>query len=331
LLFAPIVRALESRGHDVLVTVRDHAQTVALAHERWPASEVVDGRRPSWRRAATAAELATRAAALARWARRTRPTVALSHNSYAQIVAARAVRVPVVTAMDYEHQPANHVAFRLARRILLPAVLPATTVERQGAAPAKVQRYDGLKEELYLGDFAPDPAILGRLGVERRSVLVVARSGATRAAYHGYEDRLFMAALGRLARRDDATVVVLARHPEHRREIAALDGQNLVLPRSAVDARSLVREADAFIGAGGTMTRESALLGTPTLSVFGGAEPAVDRWLVDRGLLRRLADAAEIDAIAPRSSPPTPLDELRARSERLVDLWAATTLETARP
>src|SRR5204863_9901086 len=223
-LFAPVVRALESAGHEVRVTVRDHAQTVALAHERWPAAEVVDGRRPAWRRAATAAELATRAAALARWARRTRPAVALSHNSYAQIVAARAVGVPAVTAMDYEHQPANHVAFRLARRILLPAVLPATTVERQGAASAKVQRYDGLKEELYLGDFAPDPAILERLGVERRRVLVVARSGATRAAYHGYEDRLFMAALARLARRDDATVVVLARHPEHRREIAALDG-----------------------------------------------------------------------------------------------------------
>jgi len=38
----------------------------------------------------------------------------LSHNSYSQIVAARLLRIPVVTAMDFEHQPANHLAFRLA-------------------------------------------------------------------------------------------------------------------------------------------------------------------------------------------------------------------------
>src|SRR5262249_12426577 len=36
LLFAPIARALEGRGHEVAVTVRDHAQTLELARERWP-------------------------------------------------------------------------------------------------------------------------------------------------------------------------------------------------------------------------------------------------------------------------------------------------------
>jgi len=36
LLFAPIARRLEELGHEVLVTVRDHAQTAELAFERWP-------------------------------------------------------------------------------------------------------------------------------------------------------------------------------------------------------------------------------------------------------------------------------------------------------
>ena len=330
LLFGPVVRELETRGHEVAVTVRDHAQTVELARERWPAAEVVDGRRVSWRRAATPAELATRVVALRRWARRARPHVALSHNSYAQIAAARTARVPAVTAMDYEHQPANHLAFRLASRILLPAILPAETVERQGARAAKVRRYDGLKEELYLADFAPDPEVVRRLDVPRREVLVVARTGATRAAYHGYEDRLFMDALSRLGTRPDVTVVVLARHPEHRRELEQLGVPNLLLPTGAVDARSLVRAADAFVGAGGTMTREAALLGTPTLSVFGGATAAVDAWLEERGLLRRLRAAADVDAIGPRTAPPTPLEELAARGERLVAVFADETVAAAR-
>jgi predicted glycosyltransferase len=191
-----------------------------------------------------------------------------------------------------------------------------------------VRHYDGLKEELYLADFVPDEEILERLGVTRREVLVVARSGATRAAYHGYEDRLFMEALARLGRREDVTVVVLARHPEHRAEIHALGTPNLVLPRGPVDGRSLMRSADAFVGAGGTMTREAALLGTPTLTVFGGAEPAVDRWLEQRGVLRRLHVVTDVDAIGPRETPPTRLEELRARSRALVELFVAETVES---
>jgi predicted glycosyltransferase len=325
LLFAPVARELAERGHEVAVTVRDHAQTVELARERWPAAEVVDGRRVSVARAATAVELATRVIALGRWARRTRPDVALSHNSYAQIAAARALGIPALTAMDYEHQPANHLAFRLARRILLPEIVPARTVERQGARPSKVRRYDGLKEELYLADFEPDPHVLERLGVARGNVLVVARSGATRAAYHGYEDRLLSDALARLARRPDVTLVVLARHPEHRRELESLGG-NVIVPREAVDSRSLLREADVFLGAGGTMTREAALLGIPTLSLFGGKQAAADQWLERAGRLRRLVAPEQVDALGPRPSAPVPLEDLRARSDRLVGIFVSETL-----
>ncbi len=109
-----------------------------------------------------------RIASLVRWARARRPDVALSHNSYAQIAAAGALRIPVVTAMDYEHQPANHLAFRLAKRILLPQALPRSAVARQGATRSKVVTYPGLKEELYVGNFQPDPGVLDQRGPRAR-------------------------------------------------------------------------------------------------------------------------------------------------------------------
>lgn len=66
--------------------------------------------------------IAARAAQLARRARIEGACVAVSMNSYAQIVAGRFARIPAVTLMDYEFQPANHGAFRLAQRIVVPAV-----------------------------------------------------------------------------------------------------------------------------------------------------------------------------------------------------------------
>src|SRR5205823_14350470 len=121
-----------------------------------------------------------------------RPDVALSHNSYAQIVAARLCRIAAATAMDYEYQPANHVAFRLAGSVVLPEALPSSVVRRQGAAPAKVLRYEGLKEELYLGDFEPDPEILRKMGLTPRPrTLVIVRTPPSRALYHPSAHDLF--------------------------------------------------------------------------------------------------------------------------------------------
>ena len=88
LLFAPIVERLESLGHPVRITARDNAQTVELARQRWDDVEVIGG--PSaGGRASKAAAIARPDSAARILGPRRAPDVALSHNSYAQIVAAR--------------------------------------------------------------------------------------------------------------------------------------------------------------------------------------------------------------------------------------------------
>jgi uncharacterized protein len=325
------MRRLEEKGHEVLVTVRDNAQTVELALARWPTSIVVGSESPANPVAKTAA-LTRRAFALARWARAHRPHVAVSHNSYAQIVAARMLRVPVVTGSDFEHQPANHVAFRLATCILMPEALRETNVGRQGATRAKVVFYPGLKEELYIADFQPDAQILGKLGIDRSGnyPVVVTRTPPTRAIYHRFPNSLFNEILLRLDREPNLRLVVLARHGEQREAIAALDLRNAVIPAAAVDSRSLMYSADLVLGAGGTMTREAALLGVPTLSVFEGHQPAVDRLLEDRGLLRVVHDVADVGIPTRRTSEPSALHNLRQRGAELSEIFVSTIEATAR-
>jgi predicted glycosyltransferase len=327
LLFAPIGRRFEELGCDVAVTYRDHAQTAELALERWPRATLVGEESPAGT-TRKAAAIAARVAALARWARRERPGVALSHNSYAQLVAARVLGIPGVTAMDYEHQPANHVAFRAARRILLPAAVPAGSVRRQGARPDKVQRYDGLKEQIYLADFEPDPGILASVGVERPAggAVVVARSAPAGAAYHPDENPILDDCLRALSARADVVTVALARHPWQREHLRGLGLQRLVVPEGAVDARSLLFAADAFVGAGGTMRREAALLGIPAWSAFAGARPAVDGWLISTGRLRELRDPSQLASIGPRSGADADLERLAAEGAAIRDLFVEAAL-----
>jgi uncharacterized protein len=326
LLFAPVARRLRHDGHDVLLTARDNAQTVELARERWPEVEVIGGDSPKGK-AAKIAAIVRRVADLRRWAAARRPEVALSHNSYAQIMAARSLRIPVVTAMDFEHQPANHLAFRLATTVLLPEALPASEVRRQGATSAKIISYPGLKEELYIGDFEPDPAILAKLGIKPRPrTVVVARTPPSRAAYHQFDNPLFAEALSMLSSHEDTVCVALTRHPEQLAAIRALDFRNCVVPSAAIDSRSLIYAADAMIGAGGTMTREAALMGIPTWTVFAGETPAVDVWLERQGLLARLTNVGQLAQLGPRASRPREPSELRKRGEAIEQVVVDATL-----
>ncbi len=330
--FAPLVGRLEECGYEVVLTARDHAQTVELARERWARVEVIGGVSPKGR-TKKAAAMAERARRLARWARAERPDLALCHNSFGQLIAARALGIRSLNAMDFEHQPLNNLSFRLADRLLLPAALLQSRVRWQGARARKTRYYDGLKEELYLGDFEPDPEVPRRVGFDRErwSVLVVARTPPSHAIYHRSGNPLFFDVLRRVGRCADALCVVLARHPDERAAVNELRLPNLVLPEGAVDARSLMYAADVVLGGGGTMTREAALLGVPTYSLFLGKPPAVDLWLERKGLLRRLHRASEPLTLAPRQAEPDGLERLRRRGDELVEVFVREAVEAVRP
>jgi uncharacterized protein len=326
LLFAPVARRLETEGHELLVTARDNAQTIELAMARWPRVEVIGGASPRGR-ASKVATLGERIVDLRRWAASVRPDVALSHNSYAQIVAARSLRIPAVTAMDFEHQPANHVAFRLATTVLVPEVLPLDVIRRQGGAPAKVVRYPGLKEELYIGDFKPDRSILAKVGVDPRPrIVAVGRTPPTRAIYHSSSNPLFEPALRTVCSQEGVVCVVLTRHPEQIAAIDRLGLRNCIVPSTAIDSRSLVYAADVMIAAGGTMTREAAIMGIPTWTMFAGTTPAVDVWLERQGVLGRLVEPEQLAALSPRRAQPRTPQELAARGRALEDVFVRETL-----
>ncbi|HYN86220.1 MAG TPA: DUF354 domain-containing protein, partial [Pyrinomonadaceae bacterium] len=213
--FRALVPEFEARGHETLLTARPFAQTVEMARGAGLKTEVVGGGGASGVLMRKAGGLAGRAFALARWTRGRGVDLAVSHNSYAQVLAARALGTRSVTLMDYEHQPANHLAFRLASRVVVPRAFPEEDLRRCGARPAKVRRYDGIKDDVYLADFAPDPAFAGELrnefGVTDEQVLVVARPPAREALYHRFDNALFDELLEDLARRPPVKLFVLAR------------------------------------------------------------------------------------------------------------------------
>lgn len=291
-LFFPIAQALEARGHEIAVTVWDRANTLSLARSFWSQFHIIgEGNRKSVIDKGRA--VGSRALALRDYARATRPSIALSHNSYAQIVGARLAGVRVITMMDYEHQPANHLAFRLAHAVLVPETFPLRSAIRTGARK-KLHRYAGFKEEIALTGFAYDPMFRQRLGVDDKNVLAVCRPPPEGALYHRHRNDLFDEAITHVAAQG-ATVLISPRNRAQADRFARSSAVRVL--ETPVQGASLLSVSDLVIGAGGTMTREAAILGIPAYTLFSGRAAAVDEALIKAGRLTPIRSPADFAAI----------------------------------
>ena len=305
----PFFKALAARfvehGHEIETTARAFAETVPLANAAGFDAQVVGahgGRQVS----AKAGNLMSRAWSLATWARKRNFDLAISHNSYSQILAARALRIRHVTLMDYEYQPANHLAFRLTSRIIVPASFPARRLRRYGASVGKVRRYHGTKEDVYLADFQPDPAFateLCELGVRPDNVLVLMRPPAHDALYHRFQNKLFDEALALLLGRENVQVVLLPRNETQRSTYASQANDRLIVPPKPLDGANLIAASDLVISAGGTINREAAALGVPVASIYAGQWAAVDQELVKEGRLQRIAGPEDLRRLQVQRKP----------------------------
>jgi len=300
LVMRPVIERLRHDGHDVRVTARDFAQTIELC-ERLQIEHVSIGRHRGERLAAKAGGLASRSAALVRFALADaraageRFDIALGHGSNDVSVAAAALRIPSATMFDYEWAAVqHHVNCRLASAVVVPDAIPAERLRQYGAS-GKIRAYPGLKEEYYLADFEPDPAVLAELALERERAIVVIRTPPEVSLYHRFENDLFAGVLVRAraaAANGEVQPVLLPRTEAQRAELAQVPG--FVVPPHAIDAQSLIAYADLVISAGGTMNREAVALGTPVYTTFEGRLGALDELLISDGRLHTLSDPAEL-------------------------------------
>jgi predicted glycosyltransferase len=291
----PLVERLEAAGHDVEITARPLSHTVELL-EDWGHPFTVLGRHGGAGRAGKARAAAERARAMVAFGRGKGFRAALAHGSTDLPVASRVLRIPNTTMFDYEWAVLqHHVNCRLANRVLVPDAIPPERLARYGARGSKLVRYPGLKEDYVLHGFVPDESIRTALGVRLDRVLCVVRTAPSYALYlQGARDALMPRLLERLAADEAVETVVLTRNAEQADEVERLGRGRLIVPRRAVDGRSLVAFADAVVSAGGSMNREAAALGTPVWTVFEGRPGAVDERLEAEGRLRKLREPGDV-------------------------------------
>ena len=289
-IFRGLMRELEKR-HELVITTRPLANTIELLELHGFPFEVI-GRHYGAGKARKALGYPVRVWQLYRYLKGRRPDVAISHSSFHSPVVARLLGIPSVYMNDNEHTLGNVPSFVCATKVLVPEFMDIAAVRRQGAAPGKIIRYPGVKEGLYLWDLAIPP------GKTKSRPRIYMRPEPWTALYYdgavGFLDELL------LGLREAAEVVLLPRTKDQAARYRAYGG--IEVQDKPATLEEVAADCDLFIGAGGTMTREMAVLGVPTISMYQAALLGVDRYLVDNGIMSH----------EPRLTAQAALERLRA-------------------
>lgn len=297
--FAPLIHEFQRQGHRTWVTVRDYGYTRNLMDRRSLHYDLL-GRHPGKNRLMKVVGLMLRAGALVRYARGKKIDVAVSHGSRALVIACAILRVPCVTMYDYEFV-FTQIFNRFSTKVMLPETFTDDVLASLSLHGDRVVRYPGLKEEIYLGDFSPDPSILERVGVDKDQIIATIRPPATSAHYHNpLSEKIMQAFMDRISAEGNVVGLVLPRtanQAEAVRKTLRNPDSFRILTRP-VNGLNLIAHSDLVVGGGGTMNREAALLNVPVYSVFTGKVGIVDRSLVEEGkliLVRSVDDVSRVE------------------------------------
>lgn len=304
LVLRPVIERFRDRGAEVLVTARENGETVGNL-ERLGIDHLVVGEHGGASKIGKALALAGRSARLASPVWEFRPDLAVAHGSVDLAVLSKPFFIPSAQMQDYEFAGLQRkVAWRAARKVLVPDSIPVDRLVKAGASEKKLVRFPGLKEDYYLADFVPDPSVAEELGIDLDRVLVIVRPPPETAAYHA-DNPLYEEVIDRLAGAENVSAVIIPRTSGQGDRARARNSSNLIVPDKAVDAQSLIAFADLVVSAGGTMNREAVALGTPVYTTFAGKMGGVDEALIAEGSLKLLESADRLDLVK-RNDPTGP-------------------------
>jgi predicted glycosyltransferase len=189
------------------------------------------------------------------------PKVLWTHGDVGAIRTAFGLQIPIVYSNDTPH--ALHVA-RLVSPLVdwLVAPLPfGKTWSRFGIPKSKIILYDGVEEAAWLRE-PPKESLKLPEELAGKKRIVLFRNAEYKAAYCKdikIDTWRLIKELSKMA-----TVLYLPRYEEEKGKLAEIE--DVLVPSKTLLTFQMIPAIDLMVGSGGSISREAALLGVPTIS-----------------------------------------------------------------
>ena len=280
----PIIRKYEGE-FEMVFSVRDFAETKGLFDKRIAKPYIEAGQHQGGSKIKKLLGLLQRISALYKQVPSFDIKISVGGDSSSPVAWVR--RKMAVTFDDNETSP-NWMYAPFTDLAFWPKVINPAILRKQGFKK-NLYQYNGYKEDFYLANYEPNPAFLEQLPFEH---YVVVRPENIKASY--VEGR--QSIVPELLKALDAAgynILFLPRYESDKDYAAGI--KNIYVPKEAVNGLDACYYADAILTGAGTMAREAACLGVPSVSFFAGAHLlAVDQSMVEAGKMFYSRDVQQI-------------------------------------
>ncbi len=323
-LFSVLVLRLRKHNHGVDVTTRRYREVEQLLEIRGINATII-GRHGGLELADKLVESSRRITELADYTSKSRPDMALSFCSPEAARVAYGLGIPHYALCDSPHAEAVcRLSIPLSKKLFAPRVVPRRAWAPYSIQPHDVIRYDALDPAVWIRAYAPGPDLRRFLGLDEEKPFVVLRTEEEYASYLLQKDKPKPAStnvveIARSLSQLSVQIVVLPRYEMQVESLSRELAGVAFVPEMVIDAVGLLSRASVFVGAGGTMSAEAALLGVPTISCYRAEPTYVDRYLTRVGMVERILQADRITRRVRRFLKDSALkDRQRKKANRLL-------------
>jgi len=261
-----IAKKFRAEGHEVIFTTREHPDTIPLA-KGLGEDPLVVGKYAPTTLASRLEESAERIIQFAKMFRDKKPDVAIAHQSVELCRVAFGLGIPIITTADTPYAYAvNRLTLPFAHTVVVSEALPKSFTADNGAHNVAV--FGGVDEVAWIKGFNPKKTS------NTKKPLIVVRQIENRAVYAEKNQDNVQTLAQRLA--ELGNVHVVQRYNNENEE-------TYKEKRGFEDTAELVSHADLVVSYGGTITREAALQGVPSIGISDMAKTYVNTYLTQKG------------------------------------------------
>jgi len=294
MFFPKLIEGLGERGHQVFKTTRRYREVIELLKLKGIEAKAI-GEHGGKELASKLKASAQRVLELVSVFEDVKPDVAVSFSSPEMARVSYGLKVPHLCINDSPHAEAvARLTVPLSERLLTPKVIPKKAWVKYGIAPEKIVQYNALDPWVWLRDFKPDARVLQDLRLDRTRPILTLRTEETYAAYllGKTQERTSIIPLIEdvLKEGGNLQIVALPRYDEQAEALREAFNGRVAVCESVVDGPSLLHYTAVFVGGGGTMNAEAALLGVPTFSCYPDEPSMIEGYLIRKRLVTRELD-----------------------------------------
>jgi len=274
---AAIAKRLRTAGHEVIFTTREHPDTRALAHILGE-TPIVVGKYSPETLFSRLEESAARIIQFSKLFRDNPPEIAISHQSVELCRTAFGLGIPIILTADTPHAKAvNKLTIPFADTLVVSEALPNRFAKKY--CQDNLIRFKGVDETAWIKDLKKSK------NSDFKKPLIVIREIETKAAY---------------ALETVDTTLEIARKLEALGNVLLLKRYNMAEKTEFVDSARIVANADLVVSAGGTIAREAALQGVPSIVISKLGRTHVNTYLARKGFPIFISDARNVLKLAKR-------------------------------